>query len=321
MMEVLIVKSNNTTWDITETVKSVEWFGRKNRAPRSVRINFVSLTKGYHQRIKMAEGEGVFFKWKNKELFRGIIFETGRSKSGNLQIVAHDNLMYLLKNTASRVFQKAKASDIFRRICNDFQIPIGTITDTVYVIDSKVYNSENLYDMILEALSDTHKNTSDRFYVYSQEGKVNLIRRIDQMRLWVIESGTNLVDYNYHTSINDTATRVIVEAGETEKTIIATAENKELQKRFGILQYYERTTEKLNQAQAQEKANQLMRTKGQVNISFKVNALGIPDVISGKMVRVIDEELEVDLNYYVDYDFHLFEGRSHTMQLELTTTW
>lgn len=320
MMEVLIAKKSKT-WDITEMVEYVDWFGKKNRSARTVNIQFVNLPDSVHDSIKMNEGEGIFFKWDNVELFRGVIFKVGSSKNGKFSLTAHDNMIYLLKNDDSRVFRNRTATQITRTICKDFGIPYGSLIDTRYVIPTKVFDGINLYDMILKSLNDTHKNTNERFYIYSQKGKIQLIRREEQTRIWVIESGVNLIDYDYQSSIEDTATRVKVEAGTDKKTVIATADNNKLQKELGILQYYDRTTEELNKAQARSRADTILGRRARRVVNYSVDALGVPDVISGKMVRIIEDEMEIDRNYYVDYDNHTFSGQDHFMSIELTTTW
>lgn len=318
-MQVLVVKEKET-WDITEMVQSVDWFGKKYRAARTVKISFISLSEGQHQTVKQTEGEGIYFKWNGVELFRGVIFSTGRSKKGSFQITAYDQLAYLLKNYDSYVFKNITLTGITKRICSDFGIPTGSLIDTRYVIPNKVYDDVSLYDMILEGMQDTHKNSTERFYVRSDKGKIQLFRRVEQTSLWVIEDGVNLINYSYDTSIEDTANRVKLESGEGKKTLIATANNGTLQKRFGILQHYERTTEDLNQAQLQTRANKILKDKGKVKVDYSIEGLGIPEVISGGMVHIKEGELGINRMYYVDYDFHTFKGKDHLMSLELTLT-
>ncbi len=321
MIEVFITRHNKTSWDVTEMVQSVDWFGKKNRAPRSITVTFVALTSGQHQAIKTTEGEGVFFKWQGKELFQGIIFRHSLSKNGNMQITAHDQMIYLLRNDASRVFKNRTATQIATRLCTDFGITRGSMINTRYVIPTRVYDSMNLYDMILDSISHTHRNSSERFYVMSEKGKLNLILRANQTRLWVIESGSNLIDYNYRSNIDDTSTRVVIEAGEDNKTVIATANNNDLQKQLGILQFYERSTEDLNKAQAQARANTILGRRARRVVDFSVEGIGIPDVISGTMVHIREVEMGINRKYYVDEDSHFFQGNDHIMNIGLTTTW
>lgn len=315
MMQILAV-SNDGIWELP--VQSVEWSGAKHKAPRSVVAKILSTTKGMHQKTNLKEGNGIVFLWKEQELFRGTLFRQEISKNGTLIITAYDNLVYLIKNTDSYVFTSQKASDILKRICSDFQIQMGQISDTGYVIPSLVCPSKTLYDMVMTALLSTYEQTGKRFYLYSKEGKVNLAKRSDNTNKWVIEDGANLVDYSFTSSIEDTKTKVKLETGEEKATIIATAENKSLQEMFGVLQYYEKVPEELNKAQLQQRADQILKDKGKIHRSFDLSGvLGLTDVISGGVVYVIAQELGIKKAYYIDADTHVFEGNKHLMDLVL----
>ena len=52
-------------------------------------------------------------------------------------------------------------------------------------------------------------------------------------------------------------------------------------------------------------------------MSLSVEALGIPDVISGVGVYVKIDELGLEQTFYVDEDTHTFSGNVHTMSLTL----
>jgi hypothetical protein len=172
----------------------------------------------------------------------------------------------------------------------------------------------------MQALEITRKQTGINHYLFSSKGLIYLIKRVEQIRKWVIESGVNLVDYNYERSLEDTYTKVKLEAGDQDKTLIATAENGELQKKFGILQYYEKVTDTVTQSKLQERANQLKSEKGTVKKTFSLSALGIPDVISGAAIYVVEKNLKLSKGFFIDEDTHTFKGREHSMSLKLSET-
>lgn len=318
MMELIVRGQDGLSKSIP--VASVTWKGAKYRAPRSLEVTLPCTTKGLHQCYEPREGEAVVFRWKEQELFRGHLFARSRTKDGTLSFTAHDHLIYFLKNSATYVFKAKKASEILLRICSDYQIPIGTITDTEYKIPARVYDGKMLYDIVMEALDLTYRQTGVRYYLSSEAGKITLVKRAESVRKWIIEDGINLVDYNYQSSLENTITRVKLEAGQGQQTIIATAQDHELAQKFGILQHYEKVSEKMNQAQLQQKAKQILTNKGLVEKSFGINALGIPDVVSGRAIYVICQDLGIKKGYYIDEDTHQFQGNEHTMSLKLTET-
>ena len=101
-------------------VVSVTWSGSKDEAARKIEVDYIYTLRGLHGRVKAKEGDGVIFKWKGKELFRGSIFDTSRGKSGPSNFVAYDLLIYSVKNRDSYIFSNKSADAIFKRTCGDF---------------------------------------------------------------------------------------------------------------------------------------------------------------------------------------------------------
>ncbi len=317
MIQLMLVQSENTV-DLTDLVVGVEWSGSKSKASRSISVKLAHTDRGNHQKVQIANGNGIFLRLENQELFRGIVFKADYG-SNQLNITAYDQLIYLTNNKDSYLFTSSKASSILSKLCTDFSIPVGSISDTRHVLPYLVCDGETLYDMIMKALDATYKHTGERFSIFSRNGKVELAPVKDNGRKWVIESGVNLIDYSYTTSIDGTVTKVKLSAGEEKQTIIATAENKSLQKEYGVLQRYEHVKEKLNRAQLQERANQILAKEGREQRSFQLNSvLGIPEVFTGTSIYVSVPELGMEKVYAVEEDKHSFEGKKHTMSLTLT---
>lgn len=319
MMEVFCL-NNNKTYDITNMVQSAEIKGSKYKTARSLTLSVLNTNRGLHKSLDFQEGDTVLFRWKGSELIQGTIFKIGQDKSEVESLLVYDLMIYLLRNNESYVFTNKKASEIARTVCNDFGIPIGSIVDTGYVIPSLVCDAKNLYDIIMQALEMTRKQTGVNHYLYAEKGKLYIVRRIENIRKWVIENGVNLIDYSYERSIEETFTKVKLSAEQNDTTLIATADNGELQKRFGMLQYFEKVSDTLTQSQLNDRAKELMKQKGVINKSFSLTALGIADIISGTSIYVIEKKLKISKGYFVDEDTHIFKGKEHTMSLKLTET-
>lgn len=319
MMEVYCMQ-NGKAYDVSSMAQDAEIKGSKYKSARSLALRVLNTNKGLHGSFDFQEGDTMVFRWNNQELLRGVLWKIGKDKGETDSLTIYDLMIYLLKNTESYVFTNKKASDIARIICSDFGIPIGAVVDTGYVIPSLVCDGKSLYDIIMQALEITRKQTGINYYLYSDKGLLYLVKRVEQVRRWVIEDGVNLIDYNYESSLEDTFTRVKLIAGEKDKTVIATAENGELQKKFGLIQYYEKVSDNLNQSQLTERANQIMKEKGKVGRQFSISAIGLTDVISGTAIYVIEKKLKIKKGYFVEEDSHHFKGTEHTMSLKLSET-
>lgn len=314
MIELFLVKTGQMVEIPTE---SITWSGQRFKAARKIMANILYTDKGGLQYTKVEEGDTVLFKWKGKELFRGTVFSKSKTKSGTLNLVAYDMLHYLLVNKDVYVFNKRRADQIITRICRDFQIPYKSIVNTGISLTEAHTNETTLYDMVLSAIVKTEKQNGRRYQLRSDKGKLTLSEQKISSNQWVIETGVNLIDYNYNTSIEDTATQVKMVGGDDDNPITVTVSDNSGKKRFGIIQHFERVTDKLNQAQIRRRANSTLNQKKGIKKDLDVTALGIPEIVSGEPVYVIENEIGVKGTYYVDDDSHLFKGDHHDMQLKL----
>ncbi|WP_020620258.1 XkdQ/YqbQ family protein [Paenibacillus daejeonensis] len=300
-------------------VSRVEWRGAKYRAPRSIQVD-MTITQTSGRTNVIEEGNAVIFRWKGQELFRGIVFTRDFRSDGSLSWTAYDNLYYLVNNSDTYTFVNKKASEILHQICNDFQLQIGKISDTRYVKPRQVSEDDTLYDMVLSALDSTFKSTGQRYTLRSRIGKVELIENVENVHKWIIQEGVNLTDFNYSTSIEETVSRVKLRSGDEEESITAVADSQLLQSRFGVLQLNEMVFDKLNKAQLQQRAVQMLSERGKINRTFTLQSLGIVDVVAGSGIHVIVPKLGIKKGYYVDDDSHSFEGNDYSMNLTLTET-
>gem|GEM_PF-507762 len=353
MIELFAVRSGTMYELVTE---SVTLRGQRYQAPRSIQANIVTK-QGSQKYYSIKEGDTVLFKWKGKELFRGTVFAR-TPKDEKLTFTAYDMLQYLVKNQDVYVFANKRADQIMKRLGQDFQIPMTSIANTGHVIKSLVFkNDTSLYDIILQALRETKKQTGRNYQIYSSKGKMGLRAWPDPSEVWVIESGVNLIDYQYSTSIEETATRVKMRATRVEKIkvlkkekkkskstnkdkekdkkttkptkpktvtqkkeieMLAVASDSGARSKYGILQHVERVSGEINQAQLQKRADVRLSQKKGVKKELKsIQALGIPGLQSGMPVRIIIPDIGIKKTYWIDQDSHEFKGTKHTMTIDV----
>lgn len=153
MIELFVIKE--TEW-LELVAESVSLEGHRYQAPRSIEATIVTK-QGSQTYYSVSEGDTVLFKWKGKELFRGIVFARTPDEH-TLAFSAYDMLQYLVKNQDVYVFSNQRADQMIKRIANDFQIPVTTIANTGHTIKSLVFkNDTSLYDIMLKALKQTKK--------------------------------------------------------------------------------------------------------------------------------------------------------------------
>ncbi|PJH94763.1 phage portal protein [Bacillus sp. SN1] len=314
MIELFVIK--DTEW-FELVAESVSLEGHRYQAPRSIEATIV-IKQGDQTYYSVTEGDTVLFKWKGKELFRGIVFARTPDEH-TLAFSAYDMLQYLVKNQDVYVFSNQRADQMIRRIANDFQIPTTSIANTGHTIKSLVIkNDTTLYDIILKALKQTKSQTGRHYQLYSEKGKLGLRAWPDPSEVWVLETGVNITGYQYSTSINDTATRVVLRRQKDNKTYKASAKDSSGLNKYGVLQYTETVTDDINQAQLQQRADVRLAEKKGVKKELKnIQAVGIPEVQSGLPVYISIPEAGIKKTYWVDTDRHEFKGTKHTMTIDV----
>lgn len=314
MIELFVIK--DTEW-LELVAESVSLEGHRYQAPRSIEATIV-IKQGDQTYYSVTEGDTVLFKWKGKELFRGIVFARTPDEH-TLAFSAYDMLQYLVKNQDVYVFSNQRADQMIRRIANDFQIPTTSIANTSHTIKSLVIkNDTSLYDIILKALKQTKSQTGQNYQLYSEKGKLGLRAWPDPSEVWVLETGVNITGYQYSTSINDTATRVVLRRQKDNKTYKASAKDSSGLNKYGVLQYTETVTDEINQAQLQQRADVRLAEKKGVKKELKnIQAIGIPEVQSGLPVFISIPEAGIKKTYWVDTDRHEFKGTKHTMTIDV----
>lgn len=312
----LILYRDGKTYDISELVESIKWKGRKGSAARSVSISLLDC-KGAQSGIDVTKGHQLIFSYKGKELFRGMIMSQQQSESFKMPITAYDNGIYLSNNKDTFVYENKTVHDIFIDVCKRFGIKYSDVAKTSYKIPELTKSKTTAWDAILDAISQDFKATGTKYYVNSSKGVLSLIKRRDNILQWVLETGGNIMSYTYKKSIEDIKTRLKILSDEDK--VYAVKKNTELEKKIGIFQDIEKKDDDLSEAKLQEHIKETLKEISTPEISLSVEALGIPDVISGVGVYVIIDELGIKRTFYVDEDTHTFKGGSHTMNLTLNS--
>lgn len=312
----LILYRDSKTYDISELVESIKWKGRKGSAARSVSISLLDC-KGAQSGINVTKGHQLIFSYKGKELFRGMIMSQQQSESFKMPITAYDNGIYLSNNKDTFVYENKTVHDIFIDVCKRFGIKYSDVAKTSYKIPELTKSKTTAWDAILDAISQDFKATGTKYYVNSSKGVLSLIKRRENILQWVLETGGNIMSYTYKKSIEDIKTRLKILSDEDK--VYAVKKNTELEKKIGIFQDIEKKDDDLSEAKLQEHIKETLKEISTPEISLSVEALGIPDVISGVGVYVIIDELGIKRTFYVDEDTHTFKGGSHTMNLTLNS--
>lgn len=314
MLQTVIVKGSSG-YDATQLVDKITWSGRKGAAPRCAKVTLLDDDKRQRISVDCEEGDMCVLYENGNEIFRGAIIDHGQGSSKVLDIVAYDNAYHLANSKDSFCYTNHTASQIFNDCLIRAGMPGGALVDTGFVIPELPKAKTTFYDVILDALSTTYKNTGIRYYVSSEKGNIYLRQRSEDIMQWVLEVGANIYDYSYKKSISGIKTRIRLLS--KEDAVVYETANESLEAKIGVFTEIKSLNEDYNEAQIRELVDSVFSEKGMPQRTLNVSGLGITEAISGKAVYVIIPHLGIQRTFYIDEDTHEYVGNKHTMKLKL----
>ncbi|MCL1831720.1 MAG: hypothetical protein FWG45_02265 [Oscillospiraceae bacterium] len=219
----------------------------------------------------VTEGDIVSLRVGGSGVFLGVVF--GRRQSGGVvSVYAYDSLRYL-KNRDTYVYEKQRASDIVRRIAMDYNLRLGEIAQTKYVIASRVEDNVSLAEMIANALDIELSQTGRRYVLYDEFGALRLAEQ-SRMKSKAVIDATNSGTVSFASSVDNRSNRIKVarydkKAGKRE---IGVASDSASEKRIGVLQHYVRVGAR-SDVKLTEHANALLKLQNKNDTAISVGGI------------------------------------------------
>lgn len=315
-VELLIGNESGTKVYQPAVEEGIEWLTERRSTPgklvfKVLKDDILEFSEGSPVRL-CVDGDKVFF---------GFVFKQQRTKDGIITVTAYDQLRYL-KNKDTKVYENKTASQFIRMIGEDFQLNIGTLEETGYVIHSRVEENCPLFEMIENALDLTLSNTGEMFLLYDDFGRLTL-KALSSM--YVGTPGAYLMideetgeNFEYTSSIDGLTYNKIKLTYDNEETgyrEVYIAQDSSNINRWGILQHFD-TIQKGENGQA--KANALLALYNKKTRSLKIsNAIGDNRVRAGSMVVINLDlgDIKVKNFMLVERCTHIYKQGEHWMNL------
>ena len=315
-----VVGKDKTFYDVSQFVIKAVWSGRRGKAARTIEVTLMDSEtfNGIGTKINVGEGQTcvLYDTGANITLFQGLIMSERYNTKRQLVLKAYDVGVWLSNNKDSFTYNNKTADQIVRDCLSRLNIPAGTIEGTGFVIGELVKKGTTYWDVIEDALSQTYLSTGKRYYVYSSEGRVHLILRKPTTEMPIIELQTNVEQYDYTRSIENTRTRLKMVTGKG--TVKRTETVDDLEKKIGVFQEFESVDEKISDADLDKRAKEFRTEKGIVGQTLTVTVTGYSRIKSGSTVYVRLDTLDIKRMMYVEEDTHTFENGKHTMKLTMS---
>lgn len=308
-MEIIFQSPKGEIQDVTELVSEISLEDNINKSCILTLSCLVVAAPMIGTRVRFTH-DGVCW-------FMGVVFRISRGQDGICQLTAYDQLRYLAANESYVIHNETAASAV-RRICGDMGLPTGKVAETGHIIVNKVCDDQKMLDIIFDCVQLTAVNTNQLFFLKDVEGKVTLQNIKDNVQDVVLAPDFLLSKYTYEQTIDDDSFNTIKlvqddsENGKRRQFVIKDSGN--IQAWGGVLQYYEKLDEGMNDAQLKERGKALLSLKNRVEQSLSVDLDGDRRVRAGNVIFMELEEIGIRKFLLCTAATHKFTAAFHTIK-------
>ena len=264
------------------------------------------------------EGNPVRLVVDGVNMFYGFVFKKRRDKGHIISVTAYDQMRYL-KNKDTLNYTDKTASDVIRMIATKFDLQVGSVEETSYIIPERNEPDTSLFDIIYDALNLELTNTGNLYVFYDDFGELTL-KALGDMKVDLLideETGEN---FDYESSIDDNTynrVKLVFANEETGMNDVYEVQHGENINRWGLLQYYGTLQQGENGV---EKANALLDLFNAKTRRLKIiNAIGDLSIRAGSMpvIKLNLGDITVQNYMLVESCTHTFNQSEHFMDLVL----
>lgn len=309
-VELLIQNGSNLYSPLVE--EGIQWTTERAGSPSTLKFTVIK-----DQEISFQEGNAVRMRVDGNDVFDGFVFSKRRNKNHHIEVTAYDQMRYL-KNKDTYQYENKTASQVIQMIANDFNLNLGEIAKTSYVIQTRNEDNQTLFDIIQNALDLELQHSGEMYCLYDDFGELTL-KNIASMMLDILIDADTAEDFDYKSSIDDQTYNQISLLYEDDAGVRKFHVERDTEKinEWGVLQYHEKIEKGEN---GQAKAKALLNLYNKKTRTLKINnAFGDLRCRAGTMVIVKLYLGDIDVSNYflVEKAVHTFHNDQHLMSLNL----
>nr|DAH73263.1 MAG TPA: 43 kDa tail protein [Caudoviricetes sp.] len=247
-------------------------------------------------------------------LFQGTIQKATRNGLATYQYDVFDHAWYLNKQEARIQFNNVDVKTAIETLCKQENIPYDVACDIPTKV-TKIYNGDTISKIIDDLLKLATNENGKRYRREYNYGKL-YINTFDNLKM-IWKSEPLVSDFSQEFNCDKLANKIVIMSGkEKSQSVVATAEDKESQKKFGLYVHYEKVDDK-KKAKAQNIANNKLKQMAWPTKATKVTLLGDNYVRSGRILKFNQPNINMVGEYLVTNCSHSYDAGKHTMDCEL----
>lgn len=240
-MTVVIYHKKEDAYYVPAVLDGAKWSTQRRGAPGKFVFSVI-----WDDTLKMENGDTVNAMWNGIQFFHGYIFELKKQRNQGWQVLAYDQIRYL-KNKDTFIYTGKTASEVIRELAADYELTVGDIADTGYVIPQRMEQNTAILDMILNALDITMIQTKQLYVLYDECGHL-MLKNLEDMQTNLLIDAETAQDWDYAVSIDkqtyNLVKLIVDEEGNGQRAVYAPESNADYaesptRKQWGVLQYFE----------------------------------------------------------------------------------
>lgn len=307
-----LVEVNGQIYEISELVKSVSYTDKLNDGCSKLEFSYID------DDLRIQNGSVVRFRYDEANIFYGYVFKHDQNKQKEITVTAYDQLRYC-KAKDTIVVKNDTIDSLVRKMCNYFNLKVGTLASTGYKLPTSVQDDKTWLDIIYTAISDTLMNTGKWYCLRDEFGSI-AVRDLEELQLDLVLGDESLAyDYEYGKSIDDNfynQIKIVSDNETTGKRDVYIAKDSNSIAKYGLLQYFEVLDKNYNPSQAKVKTDTLLKLYNREVETLELNCLGDTRVRAGNSFFGQIEDINLNRRLIVRSVTHKFIP-VHTMSLEV----
>ena len=312
MQLALSVSAGSTVTDIIQLVPVVNWSGDIAQCGRT--LSFGSLTSPTDANIPLIDiplGAGTLLHADGKALFEGHVFSRQKlTDSNTMEITCFDRGIYVKRNKATYKFTGMTPEAIAKRVCADFEIPVGKLSNPGVKV-SRNFVGVPIYQIIQTAYTLASRETGEMYHIRFDGSILNVgVKDVSDETL-IIKGGSNLMSAATTESIDRMVNQVAIH--DSDDKLIRTVRNDELIKLYGLMQEHMRETKGENST---TKAQKILDDNG-ISQKITLNNLGNHECITGNAVVLEEPYTGLCGLFWIDSDIHTWKNGLYLNKLTL----
>lgn len=277
------------------------------------------LYKDPNNLVQISNGSRVSFIVDGVGIFYGYVFMIGTDAEQNYKITCYDQMRYL-KNSDIMTTTDMTASDIFAKVCKDYNLKYEIKAPTSYIPEPYIHDKKTLYSIIERGMNYASINDKKMYYIKDNFGTLVWSELGLEKTNIQLGEGSLLLGYKYEKSIDsDTYNQIKMykEDKKAGKRDIWIVKDSNSITKWGILQMLNKADDELNEAQIKQMAEDYLKVKNRETEKLTLQANGIKELVAGKGIKFVLEREKINKWMWIITAKHTFTKYQHTMELEV----